>query len=175
MHQRIRAKFSFANVISVIALFIALSGAAYAGGLITGKDIKKHSITGENLAKNTIRGKNIKESTLKGSDQCPGGAPNAVSDLCFSSPRVANTWDAAARNCPTAGLRLPDVPELLLISTVAQITPPPSKPANTPYSWSSTPADPGKHVGVRSITEPVLAPAADATLLTYRCVVYAKN
>ena len=108
MIQRIRAKLGFANVVSVIALFVALSGAAYAAdGLITGKDIKD----------NTIKGKQVSEKTLKGvHDDCPGSASTAIADVCFSGPQVAATWQDALTQCSAEFLRLPDLGEAALIN-----------------------------------------------------------
>jgi hypothetical protein len=106
MIQRIRARLSFANVVSVIALFVALSGAAYAAdGLIVGQDIKD----------NTIKGKQVAEKTLKGVHaDCPATAPTAIGDVCFSGPRVAATWQEALTQCADGFLRLPDLAEAAL-------------------------------------------------------------
>ena len=60
-----RPKVSFANVMSVIAVFVALGGAAYAGTKINGKTIKN----------NSIPAKKLKKSVLKGLDKCPSNAP----------------------------------------------------------------------------------------------------
>jgi hypothetical protein len=43
-----------AFVIALVALFIALGGAAYAGGLISGKQIKNHTIAEKKLTKKAI-------------------------------------------------------------------------------------------------------------------------
>ena len=119
MIQRIRAKLSFANVVSVIALFVALSGAAYADGLITGKDIKP----------NSIKGKQVSEKTLKGvHDDCPATAPTAIGDVCFSGPRVAGTWTDAVTQCAAGFLRLPSLGEAGLVSGNIE----------TPAIWTTT-------------------------------------
>jgi hypothetical protein len=108
MIQRIRAKLSFANVVSVIALFVALSGAAYAAdGLITGKQLKD----------NTIKGKQVAEKSLKGVHaDCPATAPTAIGDVCFSGPRVAGSWQDAVTQCAAGFLRLPDLGDAALVS-----------------------------------------------------------
>lgn len=61
---RFRSHFTFANVVSVIALFVALGGSSYAAVKINGKEIKTKSITGSKLKSDTLTGKQIKESTL---------------------------------------------------------------------------------------------------------------
>jgi len=52
-------------VISILALVLALGGTAIAGGLISGKSIKKRSEPGNRLKKDTVTGKEVKEKTLK--------------------------------------------------------------------------------------------------------------
>jgi hypothetical protein len=84
MMQRICAKLTFANVVSCIALFIALGGASYAAthlaknsvgakqlkknavatakikkGAVTTAKIKKGAVTGGSIAANTVTGANI--------------------------------------------------------------------------------------------------------------------
>lgn len=54
MKRRLRTP-SLALVISVIALFVALGGTAYASGLISGKQIKNHSIQAKKLTKSAIK------------------------------------------------------------------------------------------------------------------------
>lgn len=49
----------FANVVSLLALFVALGGGAYAAKQITGDDIKHHSIEARNLAAGLIHCKKL--------------------------------------------------------------------------------------------------------------------
>jgi hypothetical protein len=163
MH-RIRATLSFANVVSVLALVLALTSGAYAAGtLINGKDIKKHSISGGSIKKDTITGKNIVESTLKGVTHCPGVAPNQVGDICFTGPQPSAGWQAAVLNCKSVGLRLPDVGELTLVGAVAQFT----------NSWTDDAADvdptPLATV-VASKAAPFISTKALTTSLPSRCI-----
>jgi hypothetical protein len=60
----IRQRFTFANVVAVLALFVALGGASYAATKINGKSIKKQSIAGNRLKADTVDGARINESTL---------------------------------------------------------------------------------------------------------------
>jgi hypothetical protein len=57
--DRIRRRLSFANVISVISLFVALGGGAYAAGLVGPGDI----------AKNAVLSKHVKNGQIKRGDQ----------------------------------------------------------------------------------------------------------
>jgi hypothetical protein len=101
-----RPKLSFANVMAVIAVFIALGGAAYAGSKINGKTIKN----------NSIPAKKLKKSVLKNLDKCPGNAPDKVHGICYGPLGAATDWDSANLSCAGQGLRLPSIGEGLLIA-----------------------------------------------------------
>lgn len=69
---------TYANLVSTLALVLALSGTAIAAqGLITGKDVKNGSLAGKDLRKDTVTGKQVKESSLTTvpDAQKLGGAP----------------------------------------------------------------------------------------------------
>lgn len=63
MNRILRRRPSPALVISLIALFIAMGGSAYAL-VITGGDVKNGSLTGKDLRRNTLTGTQIRESRL---------------------------------------------------------------------------------------------------------------
>src|SRR5215470_5979415 len=121
--QRLRKGLSFANVMSVIAVFIALGGAAYAGTKINGKTIKNGSIPK----------KKLKANVLKGLDTCPSGAPNYTNGICYSAQNGGADWDIAARDCATKGLRLPDLGEGLLVTNKTTL----------PFLWTTDVSDTG--------------------------------
>ena len=98
--MRLRKHLSFANVMSLIAVCIAIGGTAYAANKISGKSIKN----------NTIAKKKLKKNVLKGLDTCPSGATNYTNGICYSGQFAPNDWDVAARDCANKGLRLPDRP-----------------------------------------------------------------
>ena len=112
-----RKHLSFANVVSVIALFVALGGAAYAGTKINGKTIKNGSIPASKL----------KANVLTGLDKCPSSAPTNTQGICFSGIQPAGDWDVDARDCASKGLRLPDLGEGLLITNKVSL----------PYIWTT--------------------------------------
>jgi hypothetical protein len=64
--MRLVRHLSFSNVIAMLALFIALGGAAYAGTKINGSSIKNGSIGGGKLKNETITGNKLKKGTLTG-------------------------------------------------------------------------------------------------------------
>jgi len=55
---------TYANVMSTVAVFIALGGSSYAALTISGKSIKKRSIPAKKIKRNSITGKEIRESRL---------------------------------------------------------------------------------------------------------------
>lgn len=118
-----RKHLSFANVMSVVAVFIALGGAAYAGAKLNGKTIKN----------GTISKKKLKANVLKGLDTCPSGAPNYTDGICYSAKFAGADWDIAARDCATKGLRLPDLGEGLLVTNKTVL----------PYLWTTDISDTG--------------------------------
>ena len=64
MLDRIRERLTYANVMSTLAVFIALGGSSYAAAKISGSEIKNRSISGSKLKHNTLTGTQIKESKL---------------------------------------------------------------------------------------------------------------
>jgi Tfp pilus tip-associated adhesin PilY1 len=101
MARRILKRLSFANVLAVIAIFVAIGGSAYAGAKISGKLIKKNSVTAAKL-------------------KCPGTAPTRTGAICYGAAQPASGWINAAQNgCRSQGLRLPsDGEAVLLIAAV---------------------------------------------------------
>ena len=60
----LRRRLTYANVMSTLAVFIALGGSSYAAFTINGASIKNRSIAGKKLRHNTLTGAQIKESRL---------------------------------------------------------------------------------------------------------------
>ncbi len=123
MLSRLRKGLTFSNVVAVLALFVALGGAAYAGTKINGKSIKN----------NSIPAKKLKAAVLKGLDKCPSGATNYTQGICYSALNGGADWDIAARDCATKGLRLPDLGEGLLVTNKTTL----------PYVWTTDVSDTG--------------------------------
>jgi hypothetical protein len=111
MHAKIKSKLSFANVVSLIALFVALGGAAYAGGLITGKVVKNNSITGKDVRERSL---GAVPNALK-----VGGIPpseiGAVGRREFVSSCVDDEQDGV--DCVDVDLVLPRKARVLMIAT----------------------------------------------------------
>lgn len=66
--SRLRERLTFANVVSVIALFVALGGSAYAAATIDSGDI----------VDNSVRSRDVKDHDLRTKDFRPGQLPHGV-------------------------------------------------------------------------------------------------
>lgn len=80
MYGRIRARLTFANVISLIALFVALGGTGYAAitlpkNSVTSKTIKKGAVTNAKLGKNAVTSGKVKDGSLLKQDFASGQLP----------------------------------------------------------------------------------------------------
>lgn len=68
-----RIRLSYANIVSTMALFLALGGVSYAAvklpaNSVGEKQIKKNAVTGKKIKKNAITGDKIKAGTITGGD-----------------------------------------------------------------------------------------------------------
>jgi hypothetical protein len=86
-----RLRFDYPTVVSTLALFVALSGTAYAAATITGADVVNGSLTG----------KDVKNGTLKSAD---------VAGLT-SADFAANGLPGARMEAAGGGLIVPDGPD----------------------------------------------------------------
>ena len=132
-----RPRLTYANVMSTLAVFIALGGSSYAAMSITGRDVRDGSLTARDLHRNSLGGGRIKESRLGVVPRARnaarvGGLPAArllvrcpsgtvpVSDVCVEfALRPAAPYTLAAGECEgvqrpqTPGRRLPNHDELM--------------------------------------------------------------
>jgi hypothetical protein len=89
--KQIRKRLTYANVMSSIAVFLVLGGAAYAahkvgsneikGNAITTGKIKKEAVTSTKIKNNAVTGVKVKDGSLTGSDinaSTIGTVPNAT-------------------------------------------------------------------------------------------------
>ena len=158
--RRLREHLSFANVMSVFAVCIALGGSAYAASKISGKSIKN----------GTIAKKKLKKNVLVGLDTCPSAATSYTQGICYSGLNGAADWDIAARDCATKGLRLPDLGEGLLVTNKTVL----------PYLWTTDVSDtgpPSTRVVVRTDDSGFtrIATSPKGGPIAYVCVINATN
>jgi hypothetical protein len=97
-----RRHLSFANVISMTALFVALGGASYAAitipkNSVTAKQIKKNAVAGSEIKKNAVGGSEIKANAVGASEI----KDNAVGTSEITTNAV--TGDEVADNAVNSG------------------------------------------------------------------------
>jgi hypothetical protein len=77
--------------VAVLALVVAISSSATAALLISGKQIRDHSITGKDLKKNAVNSKTIKNKSVKGKDLKRGAVKSAhVADHSLTGTDIRN-------------------------------------------------------------------------------------
>jgi hypothetical protein len=128
--ERLRRRLTFANVVSLAALFVALGGTTYAGIQIHGSQIANRSISGSKIKRNALGRTTIKESRLgkvpraRRADrlgghtaaffrlQCPNGTI-PVSGVCIEArARARIAYGIARSECGAINRRLPTYEEL---------------------------------------------------------------
>lgn len=84
MLRRLRHRFTFSNVVSLIALFVALGGTSYAiavGG-IGSRELRNNSVRSVDVKNNDVRGTDVRDGSLLTKDfkvgQLPAGAQGAA-------------------------------------------------------------------------------------------------
>lgn len=109
--RRIRSKFTYANVVATLALFIALGGVSYAAvklpkNSVGEKQLKKNAVTGKKIKKSTITADKIKNGTITGADINVGSlgkVPSAaVADSAGVAGSAANQINTAKRVGPSS-------------------------------------------------------------------------
>jgi hypothetical protein len=123
MRQRLRSHLTFANVVSVIALFVALGGTALASVIITSNSqVARDTISGHkppsgkhsNLIAGSVNGKDI--AKFSGVDACTPTLLAKFGRICAGSDGVARKWLDALSHCSSYGLRLPSVSEAITLA-----------------------------------------------------------
>ena len=129
--KRLRPRLSFASVVSLVALFVALGGTSWAALRISGSQIKNRSVSGAKLKRNTVGGTTIKESRLskvpraRRADRvggltagqlklrCPGDT-FAASGVCIEERhRAAAAYGSARVECGRIGRRVASYEEVV--------------------------------------------------------------
>jgi hypothetical protein len=167
MFEKVRHRLTYANVMSTLAVFIALGGSSYAAVAISGASIKNRSISASKLKKNTLTGLQIRESTLgrvtraRVADyavrleglgaadfkiRCPLDS-YPMADVCVErTPRPETFYSSAVRQCSDVGRpagpgrRLPTHGELLAALTAFDPAPGGELTSHV-YPSASTPGD----------------------------------
>ncbi|HZA89167.1 MAG TPA: hypothetical protein VE401_02955 [Solirubrobacterales bacterium] len=68
MLSNLRRRLTFANVMSTIAVFVALGGGAYAAAKVDSGDIEDDSVRSKDIKDDKLKGKDVKTDKLRGDD-----------------------------------------------------------------------------------------------------------
>jgi hypothetical protein len=123
-------KLSYANVMSTLALFIAIGGTSYATITITGKNVKDSSLTGADIKNASLRSDDIRDHALLGKDfrtgQLPAGPHGPRGPK--GDPASVDTSSVTTRGATQQGSAPYGLPELQELASVSVIVGPGSRP-----------------------------------------------
>jgi len=192
VRTRFRRRMTYANVMSTLALFVALGGSSYAAMKISGKSIERRSIPATKIERNSITGREVRESRLrvpraKQADQLGGFTADELrlrcpedtfptADVCVErTHRPVASYGSAVLECSFVGTpagpgrRLPTHGELRVALGAIPLAPGGELTSDVYPSA----ADPGR-LEVLYVTDAVgsvaLTPNTGAGGKAYRCV-----
>ena len=132
MTRKLRERLTFANVVSVTALFVALGGSAIAGGALDGPapeinsvaslDIQDKQVRSPDIATGHVKGVDVEDEGLTGADIADqSGVDTCVAttrrgQLCVRGENFARPFYEAAAHCGNLDLRLPSLGEALALA-----------------------------------------------------------
>jgi hypothetical protein len=91
-------RLSYANVMSTIAVFLALGGTSYAALKVTGKNVRDGSLTGKDVKNRSLGARDLKSGLLSGSGPGQEGEPGqdatapAGAVMFFDLPSCPAGW-----------------------------------------------------------------------------------
>jgi len=100
--MRLFRHLTFSNVIALLALFVALGGAAYAGSKINGQSIVNKSIGGGKLKNETITANKIKKGTITSAQIAPGSIDSTQINISTLTTVPSATTATTATSATTA-------------------------------------------------------------------------
>jgi hypothetical protein len=120
VRHQFRHRLTYANVMSTLAVFIALGGSSYAALQISGRSIENRSIPAKKLKRNSITGREVRESRLNvprarraerlggfTADQLRVRCPSdtfPIADVCVErTPRGPAAYGSAILDCLSVG------------------------------------------------------------------------
>jgi hypothetical protein len=157
----IRERATYANVMSTIAVVLALGGSAYAVGL------GRNSVGSKQLKPGAVK---LKDTSTSLRLKCPAGTRYHEGACIELAVRSTAAWADAQAACSAAGRRLPDASELLGFAREPGIT----LGAAQPFEWTSglDRNPPGLNAIAVLETGGTVSPASDPVgdLHPFRCV-----
>ena len=193
MLAKLRRRLTYANVMSTLAVFIALGGSSYAAFTINGSSIKNRSIPGSKLRHNTLTGARSRNhaspayherttptrsaasrrpTSRSSARATPSRSPTSASSGPRGRPRPTG---ARCRHCVQVGTpagpgrRLPTHGELMAALGAVQLAPGGELTANV-YPSSSTPGPARRLYVTDQVGSVALTPDTAAGAKAYRCV-----
>jgi hypothetical protein len=88
---------TYGNVLATVAMFLALSGSAVAGTLVTGSSVKDSSLTGRDIKNGSVTGSDVKDGSLTTADFRPGQVPGAGAGAAGEREPAGPRGDAGER------------------------------------------------------------------------------
>ena len=84
MLSKFRSRFTYANIVATLALFVALGGSSYAAislskNSVRSKHIAKGQVKASDIGRNAVSSATVKDLSLLVSDFAPGQIPRAFS------------------------------------------------------------------------------------------------
>lgn len=97
--RRPRPKLTYANAVSTLALFLALSGGAvWAADKITSRQIGKGAVKAKNIAKGAVKSRNLAKNAVKRRNLAPRSVNAAkLAGGAVTTPKLANGAVTAAK------------------------------------------------------------------------------
>ena len=121
MHRKVRSRLTYANVVSTLALMVAVGGgAAYAANTVFSTDIVDGQVKNPDLGTNSVRTGKVLNETLTGADIANGslaGADLGVTVRSGQQPLGACGTVAAYSDCVSVPITNPRPQRLLLIAS----------------------------------------------------------
>jgi hypothetical protein len=147
--RRIRRHLTFANVVSVIALFVAL-GLGTAWAVERNSVESKHIVNGEvksaDVENNGLTGRDIADRS--GVDTCKKPLVKKFGPICVGTDGVKRSFNAALIYCIDLGLRLPSESEALALSKNYDV---PGVDGDNQYFWTDEQLDSDTVVAVNDL------------------------
>ena len=92
---KLRSHLNFANVVALLALFVALSGTSYAVSKVGSKDIRKNAVRSKHIKKSQVNSGDIRNHTIKPIDIAPTVTGKTLQSSAGQVRRDAGPSDVA--------------------------------------------------------------------------------
>ena len=91
MLSKLGAKLTYANVMSTLAMFVALAGGAYAAATIGAGDIKRDAVRSKHIKSQAVKSKQIKDGAVAGPEIRDGAVTSGrIADGAVTSGKIAD-------------------------------------------------------------------------------------